>query len=90
MKKPLSHFRHMERQTIANLDGMKSIMRVEHPRKREWWLVLPAIGDSDAVCVLLHKESVKKEFRGGAYEQSFISGTENQILAEYANRIVKS
>lgn len=90
MKKPLAHFRTATRYTIAKLQGMKSIMRVDFPRKREWWLVLPAIGEGDSTCVFLHKETVKAEFRGGPYEQSHISGTEHMILSQYADRILNA
>lgn len=83
--KPLSHFRHMTRVNIANLDGLKTIMRVETPRKREWWLVLPAHGEEDAVCVLLKKISVTKYYanRGAAW-------AEGDLLKSYAERIIKA
>lgn len=88
MKKQLSHFRHMPRHTIANLEGMKSIMRVDSPRKSEWWLVLPACGDSDAVCVFLKKvsgTSMKLEMRGFWTESE-----QSKLLAEYADRILNA
>jgi hypothetical protein len=79
MKKSLSHFRHMDRLTIAKLDGMKSIMRVEKPRQVSWWLVLPAIGDSDSPCVLLDKAPWSTAARH-----------QKTLLSEYADRIVKA
>ncbi len=80
MKKNFETFRYSEKETIAKLDGMKSIMRVTTPRKVEWWLVLPARGDSDAVCVLIQK-SPKWEI---------IKNVEAKILAEYAERIINA
>ena len=50
----LAKFRHANRHNIAKI-GMKSIMRVETARTLQWWLVLPAIGDNDCRCMLLHK-----------------------------------
>jgi hypothetical protein len=50
----LAKFRYANRQNVANI-GIKSIMRVETARTLQWWLVLPAIGESDSRCILLHK-----------------------------------
>lgn len=83
MKKPLSHFRYMTRKFIANLDGRKSIMRVETPRKCEWYLVLPARGDGDAICVLLKKVALRK-----FYYYTEITRAEDSLLTDYADRIV--
>ena len=77
MKKPLSYFRHMTRQNIAKLDGMKSIMRVETPRTVSWWLVLPAHNDEDGTCVLISK----------APKRELTANIEKQIIADYADRI---
>lgn len=77
MKKPLSHFRHMDRQIIAQLDGMKSIMRVETIRTTQWWLVLPSVGDQDSVCVRIHKMSA-------CYDPTCCEKT---ILKQYADRV---
>jgi hypothetical protein len=82
MKKQLSHFRHMDRKTIATLDGMKSIMRVETPRTTQWWIVLPAVGDSDATCVLIRKITQSKFCRKGP-----TLTVESQILESYADRV---
>jgi hypothetical protein len=82
MKKPLSYFRHMTRKFIAKLDGMKHIMRVETPRKAEWYLVLPARGDEDATCVLLKKVTLSKY-----YYHSELSRAEDALLEQYADRI---
>jgi hypothetical protein len=87
MKKPLSYFRTLERQNIAKLNGMKSIMRVTTPRTYQWWLVLPAIGNKDSLCIKIDSMERKAEFKGGRYEQTHISGRENIILREYADRI---
>lgn len=50
----LAKFRHATRQNVAKI-GMKNIMRVETARTLQWWLVLPAIGENDSRCILLHK-----------------------------------
>jgi hypothetical protein len=87
MKKSLSHFRHTTRQNIAKLDGMKSIMRVTTHRTYQWWLVLPAIGNKDSLCIKIDSMDRNAEFKGGRYEQTHISGRENMILRDYADRI---
>jgi hypothetical protein len=61
MTKQLAYFRHSTRQNIAKI-GMKSIMRVETARTLQWWLVLPAIGEEDSKCILLHKCSKTNPF----------------------------
>jgi hypothetical protein len=73
---------------VARLRGMKSIVRVETPRRRKWFLVLPTIGDKDARCVEIRSEVILEEFKGGPLEQSYISAAESEILAEYADRII--
>jgi hypothetical protein len=88
MKKSLSYFRHTTRHNVAKLDGMKSIMRVETPRTTQWWLVLPAVGGKDSQCIKLDSMERKAEFKGGRYEQTHISGRENMILRDYADRII--
>jgi hypothetical protein len=80
---PLAKFRYSDRTEVAKLHGLKSIMRVTTPRKAEWYLVLPSVGESDAACVLLKKVTLTKYFRN----QEIARGT-NQILNEYAARIV--
>jgi hypothetical protein len=80
MKKPLSHFRHMNRCNIATLsDGIKTIMKVTTPRTKSFWLVIPARGDNDAMCVLLKKYTITK----------FCSKpwADQDILKYYADRI---
>jgi hypothetical protein len=54
-KQPLAKFRHIQQTPIVKLEGLKMIVRFDFPRKREYWLVLPAIGDGDAVCVFIRK-----------------------------------
>jgi hypothetical protein len=54
MTKQLAAFRHTTRHNVAKI-GMKSIMRVETARTLQWWLVLPATGENDSPCILLHK-----------------------------------
>ena len=53
----LASLRHMNGETVSRM-GMKSIIRVSTPRIVSWYLVLPAVGDSDCKCMLLEK--VKK------------------------------
>jgi len=54
MTKKLATFRHANRTNVAKI-GIKSIMRVETARTLQWWLVLPARGEDDCLCLLLHK-----------------------------------
>lgn len=70
----------MSRNFIAKLEGMKHIMRVETPRTKQWWLVIPARGDDDAVCVLI----------GKCKSWEHAANIEKRILAEYADRIVNA
>jgi len=53
----LESLRRMNGETVSRM-GMKSILRVSTPRLVLWYLVLPAVGDSDCKCILLEK--VKK------------------------------
>jgi hypothetical protein len=76
MRKTLSHFRYTTHQNIANLEGMKSIMRVETPRQVSWWIVLPAIGNEDSPVVKLDQAP----WSTAAHHQK-------KLLAEYADRI---
>jgi len=83
MKTTLAKFRYLaNRKEIAKLEGMKSIMRIEYLRKAEWWLVLPAVGDSDSVCVLIRRVRLAK-----CYRKDTISYEERQILSQYADRL---
>jgi hypothetical protein len=59
---PLAKFAKANHQIVAKI-GMKSIMRVSTPRLVSWYLVLPAVGDGDAKCMLLDK--VKKIHTNG-------------------------
>lgn len=83
MKTNLATFRHATRTTVAKIDGLKTIMRVTTPRKAEWYLVLPCIGEEDAVCVFLKKVTLKKFSR---HEET--ARAESVLLKEYAARIV--
>ena len=83
MKTTLAKFRHADRKNVADLNGLKSIMRVTTPRKAEWYLVLPCIGEEDAICVLLKKVTLSKFSR---HEETFRA--ESVLLKEYADRIL--
>lgn len=63
--------------TIAKLEGMKSIIRVETPRMAVWYLLIPATGEEDATAVLLKKDSLRGIYR-----------TENDLFREYGDRII--
>jgi len=78
---PLTKLRNAKRVTIAKLKGMKSIIRVESARTLKWFLILPAVGNGDARCVLLHK-------CGNTQPLWSISQCEPKILAEYRDRII--
>lgn len=71
MKKPLANFRYMNKEIVANLKDLKSIMEVKTDRQVSWWMVLPATGDSDSVCVLIEKVS-KKHF-STSHRQSVVN-----------------
>ena len=77
MKQPLAKFRHAIRHNIATIDHVKSLMRVETPRKLEWWIVLPAVGMNDSVCVLVKKTTCK----------AMADQYESELLNFYAGRI---
>ena len=80
MKKPLRYFRYMDREIVAKLnDGLKTVMKVTTPRTVSWWLVLPAQGDKDCVCVMIRK----------APKWELTAKIEKQILDEYADRITQ-
>jgi phage host-nuclease inhibitor protein Gam len=83
MKKQLAAFRHANRITVAKLDGLKTIMRVMTPRKAEWYLVLPSVGDEDAVCIFLKKVTLKKFHRHEA-----TANAESVLLKACADRII--
>lgn len=80
MKKNLEKFRYTNRRNVATIDGMKYLMRVETPRKIEWWLALPAVGMDDSVCVLVKKTTCKA--MADEYEQ--------ELLNFYAGRITSN
>lgn len=82
MKKPLQYFRHMTRQFVIELQGLKSIMRVVTPQTVSWWMVLPSVGDSDSTCVLLKKVRTHKYYRN-----STIHSEEEKLRREYSDRI---
>ena len=73
---PLARLRYTARKTVADLGGMKSIIRVETARLVRWFHVLPATGDGDAMCLLINQ--VPKWER--------IETIESRIIAEEAAR----
>ena len=79
MKKLLATFLYLNHPMIAKLEGGKSIMRVEYPRKTEWYLILPCTEmDEDHMCVLISKTP-----KNSTYHE------ELRILSDYATRIIK-
>ena len=77
---PLSSLRYIEKVTIAELDNLKAIMRVKTARTVKWYLVLPAVGDSDSRCVLLHRVPKWEHWHH----------VQLRIFNDYAARIVKT
>lgn len=78
---PLAELQKFKPVTVAKLQGLKTIIRVETPRLLKWFLVVPATGHRDAVCVLLHKCS-------NVQPMWSISQCEPKILADYADRVI--
>ena len=78
MKKPLASFRYATRQNVATI-GRNQIMRVTTARTLQWWLVLPAYGENDHPCILLHK-------CGKLNDEWAISQCEPKIIAEETAR----
>ena len=76
---PLANLRYKKHFIVANLPGMKSIIRVETARLVKWFHVLPAIGEGDAMCLLIQQ----------APKWERIETIEGRIIAEetarYAN-----
>lgn len=85
MKKYLASFIGTSRSTVTQLKDMKSIMRVRTARTVSFWLVLPAYGDEDCVCVLIKKIQERKGWINTAAKI-----TENEILKDYADRIINA
>ena len=80
MKKTLATFRYLNHPMIAKLEGGKSLMRVEYPRKTEWYLVLPCTEmDDDHTCVLISKTPKAHTF----FEEA-------RVLSTYASRILET
>lgn len=73
---PLEKVRYAKKFVVANLPGMKSIIRVETARLVKWFHVLPATSDGDAMCLLI-QQSQKWEL---------IENIEKRIIAEEAAR----
>jgi hypothetical protein len=90
MTKTLQSLMRHKQVLVARLNGMKSIIRVESPRRRKWFLVLPAVGNNDGRCIEIRSEVIREEFKGGPIEQSHISAAESEILKEYADRIIST
>ena len=83
MKQPLAKLRNANRRNIAQLNDLKAIMRVETPRTVSFWLVLPARGDEDCVCILIKKVQERKGWLNTAAKIA-----ESRIIRDYADRIV--
>ena len=83
MKKHLASFIGTSRSTIAQLKDLKSIMMVRTARTVSFWLVLPARGDEDCVCVLIQKIQERKGWINTAAKIA-----ESKILRDYADRII--
>ena len=77
---PLSSLRYIEQVTIADLEGLKKIIRVGSPRLVKWYLVLPAVGNCDCRCIQI----------GAASRKTPWSYIQRGILRDYAARIVKT
>lgn len=73
---PLASLRYTTRKTVADLGGMKSIIRVETARLVKWFHVLPATGDGDAMCLLIQQ----------APKWELIENIEKRIIAEESAR----
>jgi hypothetical protein len=72
----LATLRYTSRKTVADLGGMKSIIRVETARLVKWFHVLPATGDGDAMCLLIQQ----------APKWERIETIESRIIAEESAR----
>jgi hypothetical protein len=73
---PLEKVRYAKKIVVANLPGMKSIIRVETARLVKWFHVLPATGDGDAMCLLIQQ----------APKWELIENIEKRIIAEESAR----
>ena len=73
---PLQKIRYAKKFVVANLPGMKSIIRVETARLVKWYHVMPATGDGDAMCLLI-QQSPKWEM---------VENIESRIIAEETAR----
>jgi len=61
MRIPLQKLRYLKPQVVANLPGLKCIIRTETARLVKWYHVLPASGDGDSSCLLLLTMPKKNE-----------------------------
>ena len=68
---PLAKLRGSKQSVVANLPGMKSIVRVETARLVKWFLVLPDDG-RDSMCLLVQQ----------APKWELIENIEKRIIAE--------
>ena len=87
MKKQLSQITDQNRNAIvvANLKGGEQIIRIDYPRKFEWWLILPYDYDTDDnTCLLIGKEKATKLYRSSAKFRGQSAATR-----QYANRITE-
>ena len=76
----LAKFRYANRKTVAALPGMKSIMLVQTKRQIAFYLVLPALGDNDARCILLEKHDLQ------AHDCTYWKQVQERIIAEETTR----
>lgn len=77
---PLSSLRYIKKVTIAELENLKMIIRAETARTVKWYLVIPAVGNSDSRCVLIHRVP----------KWELWTHCQLRILNDYAARIVKT
>ena len=70
---------------VLTLSDGKDIVRIETPRKVEWWLVSPAKGDDDSRALLIDKIR-----HGGKYDFDKFGSTahrEFSLLGRYSDRV---
>ena len=73
----LQSLRYLSQTVIADLEGLKQIIRVQSARRCKWYLVLPSVGDEDARCVLL----------SNVPNWELKSVIEERLLLEYRERL---
>jgi len=75
---PLAKLRYAKKFVVANLPGLKSIIRVETARLVKWFHVLPTTGDGDAMCLLI-QQAPKQQWE-------LIGAIQSRIIAEETAR----